>query len=89
MGNHNFRVNFQKNLVNSFGRDCFVNPKNPFSLDNPDALVRKGITLYALFIPMYHERENFDHLLRRLFMSEFSYGSKLHTDPLQNRKTDV
>lgn len=79
MGNHNFRVNFQKNLVNSFGRDCLVYPENPFSLDNPDALVRKGSTLYALFIPMYHERENFDHLLRRLFMSEFSYGSKLHT----------
>ena len=79
MGNHNFRVNFQKNLVNSFGRDCLVYPENPFSLDNPDALVRKGSTLYALFIPMYHERENFDHLLRRLFMSEFSYGSKLYT----------
>lgn len=79
MENYNYRVNFLKILVNSFGTDCFVNPENPFSLDNPDALVRKGITLYALFIPMYHERENFDHLLRRLFMSEFSYGSKLHT----------
>lgn len=75
----NFRTDFLKTLIDSFGNDCLGYPENPFSLDNPDALVRKGITLYALFLPMHHERENLDHLLRRLFMSEFSYGSKLHT----------
>lgn len=75
----NYRIDFLKSLINTFASDCLTFPENPFSLDNPDALVRKGSTLYALFIPMYHERENFDHLLRRLFMSEFSYGSKMHT----------
>lgn len=59
---------FLKKIDNTFGPDCLLSPENPFSLDNPDALVRKGCTLYALFIPMHHERENFDHLLRRSFM---------------------
>lgn len=66
-------------MVNTFAGDCLVMPENPYSIDNPDMLVRKGTMLYAIFIPMYHERQNLDHLLRRVFSSELSYGSKLHT----------
>ena len=74
-----FRQKIIEEIKQTFGSDCLVRPENPFSIDNPDALVRKGTTLYAIFVPMYHEKINFDHLLRRLFSSELAYGSKLHT----------
>lgn len=74
-----FRQKIIEEMKQIFASDCLVRPENPFSIDNPDALVRKGTTLYAIFVPMYHERINFDHLLRRLFSSELAYGSKLHT----------
>lgn len=74
-----FRQKIIEEMKQTFASDCLVRPENPFSIDNPDALVRKGTTLYAIFVPMYHERINFDHLLRRLFSSELAYGSKLHT----------
>lgn len=74
-----FRQKIIEEMEQTFASDCLVSPENPFSIDNPDALVRKGTTLYAIFVPMYHERNNFDHLLRRLFSSELAYGSQLHT----------
>lgn len=74
-----FRQKIIEEMDQTFVSDCLVSPENPFSIDNPDALVRKGTTLYAIFVPMYHERNNFDHLLRRLFSSELAYGSQLHT----------
>ena len=74
-----FRQKIIEEMDQTFVSDCLVSPENPFSIDNPDALVRKGTTIYAIFVPMYHERINFDHLLRRLFSSELAYGSKLHT----------
>lgn len=74
-----YKKQIQKVFINAFAGDCLVMPENPYSKDNPDMLVRNGTTLYAIFIPMYHERKNLDHLLRRVFSSELSYGSKLHT----------
>lgn len=79
MEQEDFRQKIIEEMDQTFASDCLVSPENPFSIDNPDALVRKGTTLYAIFVPMYHERINFDHLLRRLFSSELAYGSKLHT----------
>lgn len=56
---------------------CLVSPENPFTLDNPDIIVANGNKLYAIYIPTYRENENTDHLLRRLYLSQLSYGYKL------------
>ena len=74
-----YKRQIQDVMLDAFAGDCLVMPENPYSIDNPDILVRKGTTLYAIFIPMYHERNNYDHLLRRVFTSELAYGSNLHT----------
>lgn len=74
-----FKRQIQKAMLNTFAGDCLVMPENPYSIDNPDILIRKGIILYAIYVPMFQERNNFDHLLRRVFSSELSYGSRLHT----------
>lgn len=54
-----------------------MSPENPFTLDNPDIIVANGNKLYAIYIPTYSEIENTDHLLRRLYLSQLSYGYKL------------
>lgn len=51
-------------------------PENPFSMDNPDVVVAKGKHLYAIYIPNYSERENYDHLLRRLHLSQLSFSMR-------------
>jgi len=56
---------------------CLIEPENPFSMDNPDAIVANGNKLFAIYIPTYRENENADHLLRRLYLSQLSYGYKL------------
>lgn len=56
---------------------CLIEPENPFSMDNPDAIVANGNNLFAIYIPTYRENENADHLLRRLYLSQLSYGYKL------------
>lgn len=56
---------------------CLVSPENPFTLDNPDLIAANGNKLYAIYIPSYRENENTDHLLRRLYLSQLSYGYKL------------
>lgn len=67
----------KKNLFNQIS-DKFVkyvvSPENSFSIDNPDILVLEGNTAYAIFIPTYDEYKNLDHLLRRLYVSQLSYG---------------
>lgn len=55
---------------------CLVSPENPFTLDNPDVIAANGNKLYAIYIPTYRENENTDHLLRRLYLSQLSYGYK-------------
>lgn len=56
---------------------CLVYPENPFTLDNPDVIAAQGSNLYAIYIPTYRENENMDHLVRRLFISQLSYGHKM------------
>lgn len=53
---------------------CLLAPENPFTLDNPDIITANGNKLYAIYIPTYRENENMDHLLRRLYLSQLSYG---------------
>ncbi len=53
---------------------CLLAPENPFTLDNPDVITANGNKLYAIYIPTYRENENMDHLLRRLYLSQLSYG---------------
>lgn len=68
---------------------CLIGPENPFSLDNPDAFVYKDHTMYAIFIPTYTERENFDHLLRRLYVSQLSIGTMFVPVLLWNEENDI
>ena len=49
-----------------------ITPVNPFTVDNPDALVYNGHTLMGLFIPLAKELKNPDMLLRRLYLSRLS-----------------
>lgn len=65
-------------LYNFFER-CITSPENPFSMDNPDAIIANGRHLYALFIPTYSEKDSFDHLLRRLHLSQLSYAHRFIT----------
>lgn len=62
-------------LVDEFQK-CMLTPTNPFSIDNPDAIVVNNNSVYAIFIPTFLERENYDHLLRRLHLSQMSYSLK-------------
>lgn len=62
-------------LVNDFQR-CLISPTNPFSIDDPDAIVVNNNSVFAIYIPTFLERENYDHLLRRLHMSQLSYSLK-------------
>lgn len=66
----------QQQIVDGCER-CLLSPENPFTLDNPDAIAANGNKIFAVFIPSYNENENMDHLLRRLFLSQLSYGHKL------------
>lgn len=78
-------------LLNEFQK-CLLNPTNPFSVDNPDAIVVNNNSVYAIFIPTFLERENYDHLLRRLHLSQMSYSLKfipvLLLDP-DNKMSDL
>lgn len=49
-----------------------ISPVNPFTVDNPDALVYNGHSLIGLFIPWIKELKNPDLLLRRLFFTRLS-----------------
>lgn len=62
-------------VFDAFAR-CLIRPENPFTLDNPDLLVNENNTMYALYIPTYDERNNYDQLLRRLFLSQLCYSQK-------------
>lgn len=56
---------------------CIIAPENPFTLDNPDLLAANGNILFAVYLLSYREQENLDHLLRRLYLSQLSYGFKM------------
>jgi hypothetical protein len=62
-----------KIIANSFAK-CLVGPCNPFSIDNPDLIVARESNIYAVYIPNYYERSNYDHLLRRLQLSQLGYS---------------
>ena len=49
-----------------------ISPVNPFTVDNPDALVFNGHSLTGVFIPLAKEMKNPDLLLRRLYLSRLS-----------------
>lgn len=75
-------------IGNAYNR-FIIAPENPFTYDNPDMLFVNNGVVYALFIPNYVESKNFDHLLRRLFMSQTAYLPKMITIVLVNRQIDV
>lgn len=52
-----------------------IAPVNPFTVDNPDALVYNGSSLTGLFIPLAKELNNPDLLLRRLCFSRLSLSN--------------
>lgn len=65
-------------LINTFNQSI-LEPLNPFTVDNSDALVFNGRTLTGLFIPLKKERANPDMLLRRLFLSRLSTSKAVST----------
>lgn len=56
-----------------------IEPINPFTVDNPDALVYNGRSLTGLYIPLKKELDNPDLLLRRLFLSRLSMSKAVST----------
>lgn len=58
---------------------CLIAPENPFTLDNPDLIAANRDKLFAVFLPSYREQNDPDHLLRRLYLSQLSYGHKMST----------
>lgn len=67
-----------RNLFDTFRQSVF-DPVNPFTIDNPDALVFNGRTLMGLYIPLKKEQSNPDLLLRRLFLSKLSLCGSVST----------
>ena len=63
--------NLYINILEAFNQSV-IEPNNPFTVDNPDALVYNGRTLTGLYIPLKKELSNPDFLLRRLFLSRLS-----------------
>ena len=70
--------NILMNLANRTEKSVLM-PENPVTLDNPDGIYLYRGRLFALFIPTSAERANYDHLLRRLYLSQLSYSSDLVT----------
>ena len=60
-------------------RQSIMEPVNPFTVDNPDALVYNGRTLTGLYMPLKKELAKPDLLLRRLFMSRLSISKTVST----------
>lgn len=71
-------------VTREFERNFVISPENPFTIDNPNLIVRQGSILYAVYIPYYNEKRNYDHLLRRLYFSQMAYGTSLVTILLLN-----
>lgn len=65
------KTNIYKNLHNRYPQSVIA-PENPFTIDNPDALIFNGRVLIGLFIPKVKEVNNPDLLLRRLYISRLS-----------------
>ena len=70
--------NILMNLANHTEKSVLM-PENPVTLDNPDGIYLYRGRIFALFIPISAERSNYDHLLRRLYVSQLSYSSDLVT----------
>lgn len=70
--------NILMNLANHTEKSVLM-PENPVTLDNPDGIYLYRGRIFALFIPTSAERSNYDHLLRRLYVSQLSYSSDLVT----------
>lgn len=66
------------NILGTFNQSI-LEPLNPFTVDNPDALVYNGRTLTGLYIPLKKELAKPDLLLRRLFMSRLSISKTVST----------
>jgi len=71
ISNNMIRNNVFKNIEDRYNQSIIA-PENPFTVDNPDALVYNGHTLMGLFIPLAKELKNPDMLLRRLYLSRLS-----------------
>jgi len=67
------------NTIGDLFSKCVIRPENPFSIDNPDFIVRENGKIYAVYIPTYEESLNTDHLLRRLYVSQLCYSTNLLT----------
>ena len=74
----------EKNVIREFNHMYVISPSNSFTMDNPDVVVRQGSVLYAVYVPNFSERNNYDYLLRRLFYSQLAYGVSLVTILLLN-----
>ena len=65
------RKHIFRNIEDRYNQSI-ISPVNPFTIDNPDALVYNGHSLLGLFIPLVKELKNPDRLLRRLYLSRLS-----------------
>ena len=72
----------KKNLFRTIAENyqqSVIEPINPFTVDNPDALVYNGRSLTGLYIPLKKELDNPDLLLRRLSLSRLSMSKAVST----------
>ena len=67
-----------KNIADRY-KQCVIEPANPFTVDNPDALIFNGHALVGLYIPLAKEVKNPDLLLRRLFFSRLAMCNSVST----------
>lgn len=65
------RKNYFRNIEDRYNQSIIA-PENPFTVDNPDALVYNGHSLLGLYLPLAKELKNPDMLLRRLYLSRLS-----------------
>jgi hypothetical protein len=73
-------ISEKQNILKRIASGCeraIIGPENPYTMDNPDMIAANGNRLFAIYIPSYKEWENGDHLLRRVYMSQFGYGQKM------------
>lgn len=68
------RSDFLRRIEERYNQSI-VSPVNPFTVDNPDALVYNGHSLSGLFMPLIKELKNPDLLLRRLYLSRLSLSN--------------
>lgn len=70
------RKNIFTEIENNFEYSV-IGPVNPFTIDNPDALIYNNHQLIGLYVPLAKEVNNPDLLLRRVHMSRLAMSDSM------------